>query len=99
MVDFLPARLLRAHVPRCADDRPVQSGGSSCGCWRNIQSRTPVRDHLGNAEVEQLHDAAGCDLDVARLEIAMGDAFRMRGLERACDLAGVFERLAEWQTW
>jgi hypothetical protein len=54
-------------------------------------------DHLGDAEVEQLDRAVWGDLDVGRLEVAVGDAFGMCGLERVRDLASVFERLAERQ--
>jgi hypothetical protein len=39
------------------------------------------------SEVEHLHDAGGCDLDIGGLQITVDDALVVRGLERVGDLA------------
>ena len=40
------------------------------------------------SEIEHLHDAAWCDLDVRRFQIAVNDPFVVCRLERVGDLAG-----------
>ena len=52
--------------------------------------------HLGQSEIEQL-DAGARDQNVAGLEVAMHDAFAMRGVERVGDLHGVLQRARERQ--
>jgi hypothetical protein len=50
-------------------------------------SRTVYRiERFRQTEVEDLHFAVGRDLDIRRLEIAMDDAFLVRGFERIGDL-------------
>jgi hypothetical protein len=48
-------------------------------------SRTTIGE-LRQAEVENLHDAVGRDLDVRRLQIAMDDPLLVRVLEGLADL-------------
>ena len=59
---------------------------------RGHTALTSVRS-FGETKVEHLHDAVGRDLDVRRLEIAVDDAFVVRGLERVGDLPRHRERI------
>jgi len=45
-----------------------------------------VAAEFGDAEIEQLRLAALRDEDVCRLDVAMDDALRVRGVERVGDL-------------
>jgi hypothetical protein len=47
---------------------------------------------LGQAEVEHLHETVWSDLDVGGFEVAMDDAFVVRGLERIGNLTGDRQR-------
>ena len=49
------------------------------------------------SEVEYFHDTRGCNHDVGRLQIAMGDAFFVRSLQSIGDLLGVVERCLDGQ--
>jgi hypothetical protein len=61
LVDRFPERLLRRHVLRCAGDHPGLGhvGGGF--------------DHLGDAEVGEIHTARIVEQDVLRLHIAVDD--------------------------
>src|SRR5213594_3326006 len=48
-------------------------------------------------EIEDLHDAAWCDLDVRRFQIAVNDPFLVRRLESVGHLARDRQRFGEWQ--
>ena len=82
-IGAIAARLLRAHV-----------GG------RARHGVSVVRHAVGRhrqSKVEHSHRAGGGELDVGRLEIAVNDAFLVRGLERLGDLTRDLERCAERQ--
>ena len=49
---------------------------------------------LGQAEVEQFDSLLG-DQNIGRLQVAMGDALSMRGIESIENLAGVFDGLLQ----
>jgi len=52
------------------------------------------RKHLCQTESQNLHFAIRCHLDIGRLEVAVNDAFLMRGFESLgdlqCELQGSF---------
>ncbi len=50
---------------------------------------------LASPEIENLHNACGCDLDVRGLEVAMDDSFFVRRFERLGDLPGDAQRLVQ----
>ena len=52
--------------------------------------------HLGEAEVQHLHVLFWRDLRVRRFQIAMDDAFLVRGLERLADLVRELQCLLQW---
>ena len=52
-------------------------------------------DELRQAEVEHLHLAAAREEDVGRLDVAMQDAFGVRGVERVGDLRGDVEQVPQ----
>jgi hypothetical protein len=72
--------LLRTHVRGRARDRSRTSRGRLLGDFRQ-------------AEIQQLDDAVGRNLDVPRLQVAMNAAFFVRGFERSSDLSSNPERL------
>ncbi len=69
------ARLLGSHVARRAEQRAVD----------RLREAVALIGELGDAEVEQLRPIAGEHEHVVGLEIAVVDAFGVRGGERACD--------------
>jgi hypothetical protein len=73
-VDALALRLLRRHVVRRADDVAVRE-------------RAGVRGQRCDAEIEDLPRAALAQHHVLRLEIAMHDPARGRGVDADRDLA------------
>ncbi len=78
-----PARLLRRHVVDRAEHGPHRRQVSPRG--RRGAGRLSaglVVLELRESEVEDLHLAAGGDHHVHRLQVAMDDALRVRGLER-----------------
>jgi len=48
---------------------------------------------LGQTKVQHLDRAVGCDLDVARLEVAVNEPLFLGSLERFADLPGDRQRL------
>ena len=96
LVDRLPARLLRAHVRGGAENdalaRPADASSSATASDRR---RRVARHRFRQAEVEDLHDALGRDLDVGRLQIAVDDPFLVRRVERVRDLRRDRQRLVE----
>src|SRR6266851_4497847 len=76
-----------------AQDRThFREGPGLCG---GIESRRNAgSSHLRQSEIQQLH-AGGGHQNVARFQIAMRDAFLMRGVERITNLHGVAERSIE----
>ena len=67
------------------------------GARRQVVSRSLLRKHLRQPEVEHLHGAVRRDLDVRRFQIAVDDALLVRGFERLRDLARDRERLLNRQ--
>ena len=56
--------------------------------------RVAIAGHrFRHPEVEHFHRAGGRDLDIGGLQIAMNDAFLVRGFQRLGDLAGDVQRL------
>ena len=85
---FACSGAMYAAVPRITP-RSVRAGDRSVGEFASAAAtRSSGVERFGEAEVEHLHDAVRRDLHVGRLEIAMDDAFLVRGLERLGDLAG-----------
>ena len=60
-------------------------------------SRTAGGQGLRESEVQHLDRAVLAHADVGRLQIAMDDAERVRGVERLGDLPGHVERLVDRQ--
>ena len=58
-----------------------------------LDPRPPGSKALASPEVEHLHVFFRRDLHVRRLQIAMDDAFLVRGLERLTDLVGELQRV------
>ena len=48
-------------------------------------------------EIEHLHHALRCELDIRRLQVAVDDAFLVRRLERVGDLLRIVQRGIERQ--
>ena len=83
-VSGLAAGLLRAHVGEGPQDHPFLPGEAR---WPRHIGWRPVTGHgFGQSEVEDFHDVVLRHRDVARLEIAVDDAFVVRRLERFRDL-------------
>ena len=97
LVDRPPARLLRTHVRRRPENHacPRTDGGDR---WRvdDVARRAFLAERLGEAEIQQLGDAAGHDLHVRGLEVAMDEPVFVRRLERvghlACDRQDLIDR-------
>ena len=100
-VHRLAARLLRRHVGRRAeDDAGNRPGVRESRRLRHHRaedrpSRDSLAQRLGEAEVEHLHLAAGRELDVRGLQVAMDDALVVGFLEGFGDLRGDLECLVE----
>ena len=88
-----PARLLRRHVGRGADDRARLRLDQ--GLPRGPIAR-PLAV-LGDAEVEDLHQPVRAHHDVLGLDVAVDDARAVRGRKGARDLHGDVERLGKRQ--
>ena len=58
---------------------------------RIVRIRGLAALHKGQAEVENLHHVAGRHQNIGRLQIAMDDAFVVRGFQRFGNLPGVVE--------
>ena len=67
------------------------------GDLRQIGAGRVAGGRLGQAEVEDLHDAVGLNHDVAGLEVAMDDALFVRRVQRVGDLTRDVERVSEIQ--
>ena len=99
LVDDLSTRLLRTHVGGGAEDhaltRPVHCHRRRL---REVGHRSFAGHHFCQPEVEDLHSAVWCDLDVRWLEIAVDDPFLVRSIEPVRDLARDGQRLRdrEW---
>jgi hypothetical protein len=85
LVDNFAARLLRRHIGGGAEDDAHARG--HCFSWGVGGERRCFTRPLGQAEIEHFDRAVGLDLDVARLQIPVNDAFVMRGFKRVRDLA------------
>ena len=88
LVGRLAVDLLRGHVPRRAQDRPVL--GERRLAFRPGRERRPAP---GQTEVQHLHPGLRHQ-DVRGLEVAVDDAVAVRVLERIRDLAGEEQRSA-----
>ena len=78
-IDLLAVQLLGRHVRRRADDRTRLRHAGERGL--------ALRLDAGEAEVEHLEPTIGAAHDVLRLEVAMGDAGRMRAGDRLRELS------------
>ena len=87
-IDAQTARLLGAHIGGSTDDGAVTR-------LRWIDRRSVDARGLGEAEVEDLHDALRCDLDVGRFQIAVDDAALVSRVERIGNLPRNGERLGD----
>ena len=99
-IDFVAARLLRRHVGDGADRGAGHArevfGRAASRAARRVPARAAVlRRQLREAEVEHLHRAAAGQEDVRRLDVAMQDAFGVRGVERVGDLRRDVEHLPQ----
>ena len=100
LVDGLAARLLGAHVGGGAENdadargRERQGGGVD---RVDRAVRSPRVERFRQTEVEHLHGAIGPHLHVGRFQIAMDDAFLVRGGEGLGDLVRDGERFVEWE--
>jgi hypothetical protein len=83
-VDVVAQRLLGRHVVRRAEHAAVRR-------------EAVVVERAGDAEVGDLGRALLVDQDVLRLDVAVDDAARVRGAERAGDLDRVGDRLVDRQ--
>ena len=89
-VQLLAARLLRRHVGDRAERR-ARAGQDSSATPRSAAASTPPtgvrpRRQLRQAEIEHLRVAARRDEDVGRLDVAVDDALRVRGVQRVGNL-------------
>ena len=66
--------------------------GQSGGCQRGIIARVFLLRHFGEAEIEDLGVAALGDENIRGLDVAMHDAFGVRGVERVGDFDGEIEQ-------
>ena len=89
LVHRLPARLLRRHVRRRAENDPrlrrVHATASASSCAFALDAASGLH-RLRETEVEHLHRAVGAHFDVRGLQIAVNDALFVRGFERLGDL-------------
>jgi hypothetical protein len=89
-VHGLAAHLLGRHITDRAQDR-------SLGCLRRggrVDAVSFGGSQLGDPEVEDLHASVARAEQVLRLEVAVGDAFGVRGGERLGDLRPQLDHLA-----
>jgi hypothetical protein len=86
------ARLLGTHIRRRAHHHARPRAGR---CYRRrVRHHRGVGDRiLGEAEVKELDDAVGRDLDVRRLQITMNDPLLVRGIKGIGDLPRHGQRL------
>ena len=89
--------LLRGHVRRCAQDgsnrRRAHGQG---GRVRRIAIVRGQRLHgFRQAEIQNLDDAFGSDLDVGGLQVAMDDVLLMRGFDAVNQLLNNRQRVVE----
>jgi hypothetical protein len=92
LVHRLPPGLLGAHIGGGSEDGAFDRGALN----RRRECRV-VGDRLRQPEIEDLHHAVGCKLDVGRLEIAVNDSLFMRGVECVGNLLRDDEGLADRQ--
>ena len=85
MVGLLAADLLGRHVTDRAETDPGPLWSVSVGCR---ESPTGCRALAGQAEVEDLDAAVAGQEDVLGLQVAVDDAFLVRGGQAEGDLAG-----------
>ncbi len=88
MIDAVGSDRRVSQLPAIGRHRHVKiHTAGQCGS-RGLKSHRIRRrpPHFGQAEIEHLHSAAGFDLDVARLEIAMYDVLFVRGRQRCLNL-------------
>src|SRR6185503_686819 len=82
-VELFTTDLLRREVVRAAHHRA------------GLRQLGRLPQHLGDAEVADLHLAATVEQDVARLDVAVDDALAMRGVEPLGSLPSDAQHLAE----
>jgi len=97
LIRGLAPDLLGRHVPDRAEDRALLSVRLRRG-ERLGGSRHHRRHQLGDAEVEDLQPALLGEEEVLRLQVAMDDAFLVRGREALRELQGVAVRLMHRQS-
>lgn len=103
-VHVLAAGLLRRHVSGGAEDHAGVSfvvmsrvhgqRGRVLGIAAGLGG---VLAQFRESEIQHLDGAVGLDLDIARFEVAMRDAFFVRGIEGVSDLGGEFENVVDGQ--
>ena len=87
LIHHFAASLLRAHVSRCPKNhaRLRRTHGER---RRILTESLGRRIHLRQSEIEDFNGAVCGDLNVRGLQVAMDDAFLMRGFERGGKLLG-----------
>ena len=94
LVDRLAARLLGAHVRAGAEDHAVVRRIGIRGSKLRVALVDRGWRRLRQTEIQQLHRSVGCDLHVARLQVAMDNAFAVGRLESLGELTCDLQRLA-----
>ncbi len=102
------ARLLRAHVVRCADGVPEAgplgrftgqfTGRFAARRIATVGAATRIVEHLGHSEVDHLGDRVAVDFgdqDVRRLEVAMDESLAVGMLHRRTHLLEEPESIGE----
>ena len=90
--------LFGTHVRGSSHEHSDLRGVHHCEGRRVIHAGPAARAlerRLGETEIQDLHHARGRDLDVGRLQVAMDDAFLVRGLDAVDDLTQDRQRVAE----
>lgn len=89
MIEGFAARLFRRHIRR-RSHRHAWIGQPAIRCHRRSLRRragqTDWRRHLREAKVQDLCMAPPGHEEIGRLDIAMNDPVRVRGVERIADL-------------
>ena len=87
-IEFLGARLFRRHVRHCAERAPGTGelvGGNTLR-GKGLDHSWGSGSHFGETEIQNLRVAARIDEKICGLDVAMHDAFRVRGVERIRDV-------------
>ena len=103
-VQFLSTRLFRRHVRDGAHGQAWtgEQVGGHCHSRHSGRSGTSFRQlgdrhSLGQAEIQKFGLAALGDEDISRLDIAMDDALRMRGVQSVSHFCAQLYDFFRWQ--